>query len=188
MRFNRGKEPKTRQKSTRYTESTYQGLMRSEADVSEMVDLYLLLENDENFILLKNKQSKLSMIRDLEAELVEVDIKRANILDTIANLKLDVKEINGQLRDKGMDLRTYKTKKDLDNSIQKTIDYYQHNYNPYNKKSDVYSMEAFLLSESKKVQSYIKNMATRGGMIDDIEGFKELVIQKYKEDFQEVLL
>ena len=187
MKYLKNKEPKTRQKSTRFPESTYQGIMKSNADVCEMVDLYLLMENDENFILLKEKERKLSMIRDLESELVEVDIRKNNLEDMIANLKLDVKDINKQMHDKGFDLKTYKDKRDLDGCIQKTIDYYRKEYNPHNKQNEYYTMEAFLYSPSKRVASYIKNMATRGGMHDDLDGFKALVLERYNGDVQQTL-
>ena len=85
-------------------------------------------KNACNFALLKEKERKLAIIRDLESERVEHELKINNIDDMVANLKLDIKDINKQMHEKGFDLKTYKNKKDLDNCIQKTIDYYNDHY------------------------------------------------------------
>lgn len=183
MKYMKNKEPRNRQKSVRFPESTYQGLMKSDADVCEMVDLYLLFENDENFALLKEKERKLAIIRDLESERVEHELKINNIDDMVANLKLDIKEINKQMHEKGFDLKTYKNKKDLDNCIQKTIDYYNDHYTHNNR--EILTMEDFLQSDSTKDVRYLNNMATRSGMHDDVDGFKALVLQRFNGDVQQ---
>lgn len=185
MKYLKNKEPRNRQKSIRFPESTYQGMMKSDADVCEMVDLYLLMENDESFALLKEKERKLAIIRDLESERVEHELKINNIDDMVANLKLDIKDINKQMHEKGFDLKTYKNKRELDNCIQKTIDYYRNVYNPHNKES--LPIDVFLDSPSKKVVTYLNNMATRSGMHDDLDGFKALVLKKFNGDVQQTL-
>lgn len=185
MKYLKNKEPRNRQKSIRFPESTYQGMMKSAADVCEMVDLYLLMENDESFALLKEKERKLAIIRDLEAERVEHELKINNIDDMVANLKLDIKDINNQMHEKGFDLKTYKNKRELDNCIQKTIDYYRNIYNPENRHD--LSMQTFLDSPSKRVITYLNNMATRSGMTNDLDGFKALVLEKYNGDVQQTL-
>ena len=46
-------------------------------------------------------------------------------------------------------------------------------------------METFLESESKRVITYLNNMATRSGMHDDLDGFKALVLKKFNGDVQQ---
>lgn len=175
-------ERKNIRKNFRCTESRDKQIKESDYTIDEMLDFFFLFSEDEHF-------EKLMRLREIKAELKikNEDLEDARntvdkLEDKVLSLEVEMEQIQETLKDNNYNLHDYAKSKQIHNSIQTTLAYYNEYYNPTH--NPRLTIETFV--ESKKTRIYVKKQATRCGL--DFEDFVEQLVKAYNENEEQQVL
>lgn len=180
-KFKSDRETKSIIKSFRVTPSQEEEINKNSRTLNELVDLALYLTKDEDFNLILKKSKLESKAEFMKNQIFNLENEIEKMRNALINVEVDIKEIDDNLKDKNLDMINFTKEKDIQNSIQTTLDYYHKYYNPKNKED--LSFDLFLLTH----KSYIKKQATRCKLNEN--EFKERLILEFNQiKNQEVLV
>ncbi len=175
------REKKEILKTFRVDESKNKEIKDNPLTIPELIDIALLVTKDEDF-------QKIRRIQELETENKLLDERKFGLESEIQridkrmiNNEIEMEELKKTVKEKEFDLAKKKKHKDIDNSIQRTLDYYFKVYNPDN--NPLLSFDDFMIIK----ETYVKSQASRCGLEE--EEFTKKLLKAYEESLvQQVLI
>jgi len=175
------REKKKILKTFRVDETKNREIKDNPLTIPELIDIALLITKDEDFQKVRKVQSLETENNLLKERKFNLESELERINNRMISNEIEIEELKKTINDKEFDLAKKKKERDIDNSIQATLDYYFKIYNPYN--NPLLSIDDFMIIK----ETYIKSQASRCGL--DEEEFSKKLLAAYEETkVQQVLI
>lgn len=184
MKINKLKSDRERKnitKTFRVDESKDREIRENPLTIPEIVDLGLMVSKDEEFQTFRKIQELETENKLLNERKFSLESEVQGINNRIINNEIEIEELKKSVKGKEFDLAKKKKEKSIDNSIQRTLDYYFKVYNPEN--NPLLTFNDFMIIKEK----YVKSQASRCGL--DEEEFSKKLLEAFEESLvQQVLI